>query len=232
MTMRAMRVLAMGTALFISSLVAGAGVQSCGGGGNGSDAGTSDVTPGGPCQNGTIQLLNCLQDTEAGTPVETFSDEACTSLLEAETRAPVTHDATRSPTITAPMSGQTVPGTTPFTFTWMPGSVSFFRHQPAHRAFTFRDDLGRWATLIPAADAHCVPFNGAAYAAVFSSGSTEVLRAETAHTYYTPTAAAWAQLKSVHGTLSFRVEVAQFDVSVVTTGPWDQTTPTLFTISP
>ncbi len=232
MTMRALVVLTMGGAMFISSLVVGVVVQSCGGGGTGSDAGTSDATPGGPCQNGTIQLLDCLQDTEAGTPIETFSDEACTSLLEAESRGPVAHDATRSPTITAPAPGQIVPGTTPFMFTWVPGSVSLRGRERSPRAFTIRDDLGRWVRLIPAADAHCVPFNGAAYAAVFSLGGTEVLRAETAHTYYTPTAAAWAQLKAVHGTLSLRVEVAQFDASVVTTGPWDQTAPVTFTINP
>lgn len=192
---------------------------------NNNDAGS------GPCQNGTIQLLECEPD-DAGVQVEHFTDEACDGLDTAETRAAAMPSDSQAPAIDAPSEAQVVPGATPFTFTWHATGISMLRPAPATRLFTWRDDLIRWTTLVPVAEAHCPPFGGVAYAAIFkASNGQEILRAETGNRNYTPTADAWMRLRAAQGTITMLVEVARFSDNAVTEGPYVQATARHFTLA-
>ena len=222
-------VVGLGGLIFGTSLVVGVVSESC----KGSDASPDGGNPyGDPCQDGTVQLVSCLVGPDGGPATEHFSDEACLNLEQAEMRAPATPSNTIAPTITAPAAGAMVSGTTPFVFTWTAGNVALCHPPPTFRALTFADEWSRWATLIPTADAHCPPFSGLGYAAVFSAQGAEVLRAETQFLSYTPTANAWTTLKGASGPISMRVEVAQFNTTQLTGGPWTQTSPVTFTITP
>src|SRR5262249_54072703 len=122
----------------------------------------------------------------------------------------------------------------PFTFTWHPtGLVHRWPPAPPPRVLTFRDELHRWTTLLPAAEAHCAAFGGVAFAVVFKASDGRVLlRAETSHRSYTPTADAWARLQAAQGTIGMTVEAARFSNNAVTEGPFDQTAPRHFTLAP
>lgn len=197
------------------------------------DGGSDGGGGSGPCSDGTIQLLECEPD-DAGAVEDPFTDEACQGLDTAETRSGVMHNDMQAPAIDAPTEGQAVPGAAPFHFTWHPTGLS--RRAPvlrAPRAYTWRDELIRWSSLIPAAEAHCAPYGGVAFAVVFKNAAGQVvLRAETSHRDYTPTADAWTRLRAVSGTISMTVEAARFSNNAVTEGPFDQTTPRHFTITP
>jgi hypothetical protein len=201
----------------------------------GSDSGmdsAADSNAPGPCQNGTIQLVDC-EPNDAGIVTERFTDEACDGLDTAESRMPVMHDDTQAPAVDAPTEGQTLPGAVPFTFQWH--TTGFARARPAAmpRAFAWRDDLARWSQMIPEAQAHCAPFGGVAFAVTFTaSNGQQLLRAETASRSYTPTTDAWMRLRAAVGTITMNVEVARFSDNVVTEGPYDQMTPRHFTIAP
>ena len=233
MRTRFISVAGLAAALFTGSLALGIATQSCSSGSNPvADAGTADTgEETGPCSDGTIQLLAC-EGVDGAPPVETFSDEACQALDDAEHRSGVSHDAARAPSIDAPTEAQAVPSTAPFTFRWHNGTVAARTPRVPPRGYTLGDELARWTQLVPSADAHCAPFNGVAYAVVFRANGQELLRAETSRASYTPTADAWTRLRAARGTLELRVEVARFGTSMVTEGPYDQTTPRTFTLTP
>jgi hypothetical protein len=195
-----------------------------------------DAEQTGPCQDGTIQLLECEAPGDGAAAEDLFTDEACDGLDNAEQRSPgLLHDDTKAPGIDAPTEAQALSRATPFTFTWHPTGISIapVRRNHAPRRYTFRDEIARWSVLIPAAEAHCPPFAGVAYAIVFKNAQgTVLLRAETSHREYTPTTDAWARLTAASGTISMTVEVARFSDNAVTEGPFDQTTPRTFTITP
>jgi hypothetical protein len=207
---------------------------SCTGGSNNDGGMDANADAGnGPCQNGTIQLIDCEPD-EAGVVVERFTDEACDGLDTAEMRAPVMHDDSQAPAVDLPTEGQTVAGSAPFTFTWHDTGFTYrAMPAPATRMFTWRDDLTRWTRLLPAADAHCSPFGGLGYAITFSASNGQaILRAETASRSYTPTSDAWMRLRAAQGTITMNVEIARFANNIVTEGPVDDATPRHFSIGP
>jgi hypothetical protein len=222
------------TGFLAAPLVASVVIEACSGSG-GSDGGADGNpygNPTGPCRDGTIQMLSCTQTIEGGAPLETFSDEACLGLDTAEARTGLTHDSAQAPAMDQPAEGATLPATPPFTFAWHPTGLAWrLRRAPARR-FTWRDDLTRWAALVPAAEAHCPAFGGVGYAVIFRTHGQQLLRSNTAHTYYQPTPDAWARLRAARGTIEMTVEAARFSNNTVTEGPYDQATPRHFTIAP
>jgi hypothetical protein len=143
------------------------------------------VTPacGDPTQ---VSLPNC----SAGT--DNFSDEACTVLDDAITTRATSQDA-RAPSVTAPTEGQRVPRATPFTFSWT-APVAARPRLRAPRAMTLADELRRWTTLLPEAEAHCEPFSGRAYELRFKVNGATVIRRQQSTTSWTPDARDWAIL--------------------------------------
>lgn len=228
MRSRLLVILTLGASMFCFSLLTGVLAESCKSSEAMPDAGIDPY--GNPCQDGTYQLLNCLVGPDGGPPIEHFSDEACINLDQAEMRGPIMQNNSIAPTITAPTQGQVLPGATPFVFMWSAGNVALRRVPPSFRAITLADEWARWTTLIPEADAHCPPYSGLGYAAVFLSQGQEVLRAETEFLMYTPTMNAWQMLQGATPPISMYVEVAQFDTSALTAGPWEQTAPVTFSI--
>ena len=192
---------------------------------------TGGTTEMGPCHDGTIVLGECNPDM--GMMNDRYTDEACEGLDTAEARmAPTASDA-QAPAVDAPTEGQALPSATPFTFSWHPQGLAFrIEPAPATRAFRWSDDITRWQTLLPAAEAHCAPFGGVAYALIFKAGGQTVLRAETANTTFTPDADAWTRLRNAHGTLSLDIEAARFSGNAVTEGPVITATARTFTIAP
>ena len=184
-----------------------------------------------PCQDGTIQLLTCNPD-DGAIVEDRYTDEACDSLDDAEHRAAVVHDDAMAPAIDMPIEAQILPSATRFTFAWHP--QAFSRAPRLHRTMpTWRNELARWMTLVPAAEAHCSPFGGIAYSLTFTAANDQViLRAETSLPTYTPTADSWMRLRAAIGTISMRVGVARFNNNAVTGGPVDQATPRHFSIAP
>lgn len=212
----------LGVALFGASLVVGVVAPSCS-----DDTQTpsdASVYPSRPCTDGTYVLASCLATADGAAP-ERFSDEACRTLVDVEQRGGVTHDDARAPRVTAPTEGATIAGDTPFTFSWMPTGI------------TRRGGRGGWwptwaPALIAEAEAHCPPFSGTGYAAVFRAGGQELIRVETASTSWTPPADAWARLRAARGTIEMRVLVMRFSANNITEGPVDQSAPRRFTIAP
>jgi hypothetical protein len=180
----------------------------------------------GPCHDGTIVLLGC-EPVDGSTP-DRYTDEACEGLDTAESRAAAMASDAQAPAIDAPMEGETLPNATPYTFRWHPQGLA---RAPRVRPFEWRDDLARWTTLLPAADAHCAPFGGVAYALVFGAGGQPLLRVETANTSYTPDADAWTRLRAARGAISLNIEVARFASNAVTEGPFVTATARTFTIT-
>lgn len=121
-----------------------------------------------------------------------FSDEACTVLDDAIASRATVQDA-RAPSVTAPSEAQRVPRATPFTFAWTAPVAGRLRLQP-RRALTLADELGRWTTLLPAAEAHCEPFSGRAYELRFRVNGATVFRRQQSATTWTPDARDWAIL--------------------------------------
>lgn len=129
-----------------------------------------------------------LPDCSAGS--DRFSDEACTVLDDAITTRATAVDG-RAPSVTAPTEGQRVPRATPFTFSWTAPVASRPRLR-APRAMTLADELRRWTTLIPEAEAHCEPFSGRAYELRFKVNGATVLRRQQSLTTWTPDARDWS----------------------------------------
>jgi hypothetical protein len=215
----------------VPSIVVGAPLLSAScTGGNGADSG---IDASGPCQNGTIRLLDC-EPNEAGVASELFTDEACDGLDTAEMRNGVMHSDMQAPGVDMPTEGQVLPSATPFTFVWHNNGLTLRAPAaPATRAFTWRDDLVRWTTFLPSAAAHCAPFGGIGYAITFIASNNQLIfRVETANRRYTPTADDWTRLRAAIGTITMNVEAARFFNNAVTEGPFDEQTPRHFTIGP
>ncbi len=158
-----------------------------------------------------------------------FSDEACTIFDDRITRGATT-DAMRAATITAPTEMQAVPGATPFAFTWAAPTA----WRPRARPMNWRDELARWTTLVPEAQAHCDAFSGRAYELSFKVGTRVVLRRQQSLTTWTPDAATWTRLRSAAGTSTVELTIyaASFNANQVTAGPFVSGTVRRFTIAP
>lgn len=194
-------------------------------------AACSDNTPAAsdaamPCADpGVISLPAC----ESGS--DRYSDEACTVLDDAIART-LTTDAARAPAITAPTQDQAVPGATPFTFAWSaPRTARWVT--PPRRPITWRDELARWTTLIPEAQAHCVPFTGQAYELRFSVAGSVVLRRQQSLTSYTPDNARWSYLRTMAAgrPIELRIVTARLSSNQIGQGPFVASEPRRFTIS-
>lgn len=159
-----------------------------------------------------------------------FSDEACSVLDDAITRT-LSTDTTRAPALTAPTQDQSLPGATPFTFTWSAPTAR--RALPPRRPMTWRDELARWTTLIPEAQAHCVPFSGQAYELRFSIAGALVLRRQQSLTSYTPDASRWSYLRTTAAgrPIELRVVTARLNNNQIGTGPFVASEARRFTIA-
>lgn len=137
----------------------------------------------------------------------------------------------RAPTVTAPTEAQALPAATPFTFTWN-APVAL---RPHHRPMTVRDELARWTTLVPEAQAHCEPFSARAYELRFKVGTSVIFRRQQSARTWTPTAAQWDYLVRTIGTQTAELTVytASFSASQISTGagPFYATTSRRFTIA-
>lgn len=179
-----------------------------------------------------VSLPNCSSGADL------FSDEACTALDDGLARAQ--RDDARAPAVTAPTEAQALPATMPFTFRWE-APLAAYRSPGAGpvrlaRAFSWRDDLGRWSTLVPEAQAHCAPFSGRGYELQFRVGGRVVLRRQQSATSYTPGPDAWDRLRTTAGTnpVELTVYTAVFNQNTITpgNGPFAATAPRRFTFVP
>ena len=162
---------------------------------------------------------------------DTFGDEACTVLDDAINRT-LTTDSARAPAITAPAQDQALPAATPFTFAWSaPRTARWVT--PPRRPITWRDELARWTTLIPEAQAHCVPFTGQAYELRFSVAGSVVLRRQQSLTSYTPDNARWSYLRTMAAgrPIELRIVTARLSSNQIGQGPFVASEPRRFTIS-
>jgi hypothetical protein len=171
-----------------------------------------------------VSLPAC--DTAGG---DRFSDEACIALDDTIRRSASTNDA-RAATITAPTEGLALPAATPFTFTWSAPTMALRR-----RPMTVGDELRRFVTLLPEAEAHCAPFTGRAYELRITAGGTVILRRQQSTTTWTPTAAEWAYITSTIGTRT--AELTLYTATLVSNqvsagaGPFYAAAPRRFTIA-
>ncbi|MDP3277113.1 MAG: hypothetical protein Q8Q09_18115 [Deltaproteobacteria bacterium] len=216
------------------SLFAGCspGAPACEGG----SCDAADAAPASRC------YLAALPACEGGN--DRYSDEACLSLDDRETRVPAVRDATRAPIVLSPTQNEALPAATAPTFRWSVVLASRLRDRAAPqiawlstaprpaRAMTFTEELSRWLTLIPEAQAHCAPFSGVGYGVDFISAGRVLLRVEQSRTEYTPTSAAWAQLRAATGPIEMRITAARFRNNEVTEGPYESVERRTFTIVP
>ncbi|MFO0625623.1 MAG: hypothetical protein U0325_08390 [Polyangiales bacterium] len=181
--------------------------------------------PTGACMNADLISLPVC---ESG--ADRFSDEACTVLDDALTRS-LTTDTARAPAVTAPTQDQALPGATPFTFTWSAPTAR--RALPVRREMTWRDELARWTTLVPEAQAHCVPFSGQAYELRFVINGMVVLRRQQSLTSYTPDAARWSYLRTTAAgrPIELRIATARMSSNQVGSGPFIAAEGRRFTIT-
>lgn len=161
-----------------------------------------------------------------------FSDEACIALDDAIRASRAAVNDARAPSITAPTEMQAVPRATPFTFAWTaPVAVI-----PARRPMTVGDELRRWVTLIPEAEAHCEPFTGRAYELRLKVGATVALRRQQSALSWTPTAAEWTYLTGAIGTQTAELTIytASYVANQISTGagPFYPMTARRFTVAP
>lgn len=179
-----------------------------------------------------VSLPNCSSGSDL------FSDESCTALDDGLARAQ--RDDARAPTVTAPTEAQAISATMPFTFRWEAPVAAYTPPgagpQRLARAFTWRDDLVRWTTLVPEAQAHCAPFSGRGYELQFRVGGRVVLRRQQSATSYTPGPDAWDRLRAAAGTspVELTVYTAVFNQNTITpgNGPFAATAPRRFTFAP
>ncbi|MFO0556397.1 MAG: hypothetical protein U0269_00115 [Polyangiales bacterium] len=205
---------------------------------------------GGACTDSSAPPSRCLTAVlpQCDRGADPYSDEACFSLDDAESRSGATVDMARAPSVTAPTQAQALPGSTPFTFRWTAAMALLPRRTPARwnvatsptthahefnaRAPSALEELARWTTLVPEAHAHCAPFSGVGYGLDFRAGGRVILRVEQSLTEYTPGAAAWEVLRSATGPIELRITAARFRNSVVSDGPFESPTRVTFTITP
>lgn len=176
---------------------------------------THDEAPVSAACGDPLQLS--LPDCASGS--DRFSDEACTVLDDAIAARAATQDA-RAATITAPTEGERVSSATPYAFTWT-APVALRPRLGAPRAFTFADDLRRWTTLIPEAEAHCEPFTGRAYELRFTANGTTVFRRQTSATSWTPSARDWGFVTGGAGSsraIELTIYTALFNGGTIGTG--------------
>lgn len=145
------------------------------------------TTPSAACGDPTqISLPVCTSGSDR------FSDEACTVLDDAISSRASTQDG-RAATVVAPAEGERIAAGAPYTFTWT-APVAWRPRLRAPRAMTFADELARWTTLVPEAQAHCEPFTGRAYELRFVVDGRTVFRRQTSATVWTPTTRDWGIL--------------------------------------
>ena len=196
-------------------------------------AGCSDSTPAptptvSPCADRQqVSLPNCLATGGDG-----FSDEACIALDDAIASNRVTANDARSASITAPTESQAVPRATPFTFSWTAPTAMI----PRRRPMTVGDELRRWITLIPEAEAHCAPYSGRGYELRFKVGSNVIYRRQQSALSWTPSTAEWGYLTTAIGTQTAELTIytASFVSSAISqgTGPFAPMAARRFTIAP
>ena len=179
----------------------------------------------GACADPTLLSLPACGTAGA----DPFSDEACAIFDDRITRGATT-DAMRSATITAPTEMQSVPGATPFAFTWTAPTAW---RRPS-RPMNWRDELARWTTLVPEAQAHCEAFSGRAYELSFKVGTRIVLGRQQSFTTWTPDAATWTRLRTAAGTspVELTIYAVTFNANQVSAGPFVSGTVRRFTIAP
>lgn len=180
---------------------------------------------GSPCADRQqVSLPDCSGGADG------FSDESCVPLDDALTNNRATSSDSRAPSITAPTEMQAVPAATPFTFRWSAPTAS--RPQ---RAMTVGEELRRWFTLLPEAEAHCAPFSGRAYELRFRVGSNVVFRRQQSTLSWTPTAAEWTSLTNAIGaqTAELTIYTALYTSNQIGTGngPFVQTAARRFTVA-
>ncbi len=170
---------------------------------------------------------------------ESYGDEACAVLDDALRRGSTANDA-RAARITAPTEGQAVPAAQPFTVRWEPSTARRSPLGPGrplrrHEA-SWRDELSRWLTLVPEAQAHCAPFTGRAYELRASVGTTVVLRRQQGLTQWTPSASEWQRLRdAARGgrAVELTLYTAEMSASQINpgSGPFTPTAPRRFTLT-
>ena len=169
----------------------------------------------------------CTDPAQISLPVcapagDRFSDEACTVFDDAIATRSSVQDA-RAASVTAPTEAQRLPRATPFTFAWTAPTASR-RRRPAPRAMTLADELARWTTLLPSAEAHCEPFSGRAYELRFRVNGATILRRQQSATSWTPEARDWGVLVAGGGghTVELTVYTALFNNGQIgaTAGPF------------
>ena len=173
-----------------------------------------------------------------------YSDEACFSLDDTESRSGAMVDPMRAPTITAPATGAALAAATPFNFEWTAPTALAPRVTPLRwrRASvtpaplagspSVLDELRRWTSLVPEAHAHCAPFSGLGYGLDFRAGGRVVLRVEQSGTSFRPGALAWDMLRGAGGPIEVRITATRFRNSTVSEGPFEAPTRVTFTIVP
>lgn len=145
-----------------------------------------------------------------------FSDEACTVFDDAISARASTQDA-RAATITAPTEGQVVPLATPFAFAWS-APLALRPRLRAPRAMTLADELARWTSLVPEAQAHCEPFSGRGYELRFSVNGATVFRRQTSALAWTPNARDWGIIAGGGRTVDLAIYTALFNNGTIGSG--------------
>lgn len=188
----------------------------------------SHATPpaGSPCSDSQqVSLPDCEAAGGDG-----FTDEACIPLDDAIRQSRAMVSSTRAVNVTAPTEMQAVPAATPFNFTWTAPTAML----PPRRPMTVGDELRRWTTFIPEAEAHCAAFMGRAYELRFKVGDTVVFRRQQSAVTFTPTTAQWTYLTNAIGTQTAELTVytVQFVNNAISanTGPFYPTAPRRFTL--
>ena len=127
---------------------------------------------------------------------------------------------------------QAVARAAPFTFTWTAPVASI----PARRPMTVGDELRRWTTLVPEAEAHCDPFTGRAYELRIKAGANVLLRRQQSALSWTPSAAEWTYLTGAIGTQTAELTIytATYVANQISTGagPFYPMTARRFTVAP
>ncbi|TAK23849.1 MAG: hypothetical protein EPO40_25155 [Myxococcaceae bacterium] len=183
----------------------------------------------------TPRASACSDPTQVSLPScsvagqDPFSDEACLSLDDRLARGAPTPDDARAPAILAPTEGERVPDATPYAIRW---SAPTAWRPPAPRPMTLHDELARWTTLVPEADAHCASFNGRGYELTFRAGGETLLRRQQSAASWTPDAGAWSRLvAAARGReVQLTIVTANFSNSQVSTALYAQTSPRRFTL--
>jgi hypothetical protein len=136
------------------------------------------------------------------------SDEAWGAFKDAVDQGHATVNDARAAALTAPQSGQTIPGASPIALTWAAPAG-----KPA--ALPHGIDTGRFVWLVLSGGGEL-------------AGKLNVVALST--TTWTPDAASWAKLVSA-GTVRVDVYTATLDTGAVTEGPFSRSASVTFTIA-